>query len=196
MTPMTRRALLLVAVGLLCSALGQNAAGEADSNNAETDHDALDIQEAKAEFDSIDTNGDGFIGREARTRHTRRPPSAAVSADASCVKLQEILEMEDVPEQEEVTEFFETCACSEPCRALVLPSRFPHPPARQQLRHQRGRQGLFRRDHGDRRAPSKGGGGGPARRLVSVWRGVCVCVCVCTCAGVEARAHERGLSAH
>ena len=48
------------------------------------DHSADEIREAREEFESIDTNSDGFISRE------------------------EILEMDEVPEREEIEEFFDT----------------------------------------------------------------------------------------
>ena len=47
-------------------------------------HSTEEIEEAREEFESIDTNKDGFISRE------------------------EILEMEEVPEREEIDEFFST----------------------------------------------------------------------------------------
>ena len=48
------------------------------------DHSEEEVAEAKEEFESIDTNKDGFITRE------------------------EILEMDEVPEREEIDEFFNT----------------------------------------------------------------------------------------
>jgi len=57
---------------------------EVDEVEADDSHSPEDIEEAREEFDSIDTNKDGFLTRE------------------------EILSMEEVPEQEEIDEFFET----------------------------------------------------------------------------------------
>ena len=56
---------------------------EEEAAAANSAHDA-EIQEAKDEFKGIDTNNDGFITRE------------------------EILEMSEVPEREEIDEFFNT----------------------------------------------------------------------------------------
>lgn len=47
-------------------------------------HSAEEVQEAREEFEGIDTNKDGFITKE------------------------EILEMDEVPEKEEIEEFFNT----------------------------------------------------------------------------------------
>ena len=51
---------------------------------AVADHSTEEINEAREEFDSIDTNKDGHISRE------------------------EILEMDEVPERDEIDEFFNT----------------------------------------------------------------------------------------
>ena len=79
---MLRHLRLLV---LLLGLLQLNAAAvepvTADENELSTQEE---VEEAKAEFETIDTNNDGFISRE------------------------EILEMEEVPESEEIDEFFST----------------------------------------------------------------------------------------
>ena len=72
----------LLALALAACALC-GAATAADSAT-HPGHSEDDIMEARKEFLSIDTNGDGFITRE------------------------EILEMEEVPEREEMDEFFNT----------------------------------------------------------------------------------------
>lgn len=77
---------MLVGVALLLVRV--DAAGvppEAEATEAGANgHSEEDEREAKEEFDTIDTNKDGFITRE------------------------EILEMEEVPEPEEIDEFFST----------------------------------------------------------------------------------------
>lgn len=73
--------LLLLAPSLLHGAATPVPEGE---DIEEAGHSAEEIQEAKEEFETIDTNRDGFISRE------------------------EILEMDEVPEREEIDEFFST----------------------------------------------------------------------------------------
>lgn len=74
--------LLFVALCLLIGARAEDAA-PADAEPP-VDHSEEEVAEAKEEFESIDTNKDGFITRE------------------------EILEMDEVPEREEIDEFFNT----------------------------------------------------------------------------------------
>mmetsp|Transcript_50970 Transcript_50970/g.101366 ORF Transcript_50970/g.101366 Transcript_50970/m.101366 type:complete len:123 (-) Transcript_50970:327-695(-) len=82
--------LLLCAVLALAPSLTLGAATPVneDDKDGEADHikghSPEEVQEAKDEFETIDTNKDGFITRE------------------------EILEMEEVPEKEEIDEFFST----------------------------------------------------------------------------------------
>ena len=68
-------------LGLLAVASGLPSEPEAEPV---PNHSEEEVKEAREEFDSIDTNHDGFISRE------------------------EILEMEEVPEREEIDEFFNT----------------------------------------------------------------------------------------
>jgi len=79
---------LLLAIALLLSADAAAAppADEPESvaEGGDGEHSEQELDEAKEEFMSIDTNKDGFVTRA------------------------EILEMEEVPESEEITEFFET----------------------------------------------------------------------------------------
>ena len=60
------------------------AAAPPTEEAAVPEHSDEEVTEAREEFDSIDTNHDGFITRE------------------------EILEMDEVPEREEIDEFFST----------------------------------------------------------------------------------------
>ena len=77
---------LLLALALLLAAEAVPMAPvDEDAKTDDTPgHSAEEMAEAREEFESIDTNKDGFVTRE------------------------EILEMEEVPEQEEIDEFFET----------------------------------------------------------------------------------------
>jgi Ca2+-binding EF-hand superfamily protein len=73
----------LLLLGLaLTGVQAEDAAAASDGQVPE--HSDEEIQEAKEEFESIDTNKDGFITRE------------------------EILEMDEVPERDEIDEFFNT----------------------------------------------------------------------------------------
>ncbi|KAL1496619.1 hypothetical protein AB1Y20_014223 [Prymnesium parvum] len=86
MRPLKR---LLLLVGLLSLLIAAETAaapvgGEDGAAADQAEHSLEEMQEAKEEFDSIDTNKDGFVTRE------------------------EILEMDEVPEADEVQEFFET----------------------------------------------------------------------------------------
>ena len=76
--------LLLWCLLLSLFALTDAAATPPGTLPDDADHHDEEEAEAKAEFESIDTNHDGFITRE------------------------EILEMEEVPEKEEIDEFFDT----------------------------------------------------------------------------------------
>ena len=75
------RALFLFA--LLLASHVESAAMEPEDDEL-AQHSEEEIQEAREEFESIDTNKDGFITRE------------------------EILEMDEVPERDEIDEFFTT----------------------------------------------------------------------------------------
>ena len=78
-----RRSLAL-ALLLLAALSSASPMAPADEEEEVPEHTDDEVKEAREEFDSIDTNHDGFISRE------------------------EILEMEEVPEREEIDEFFNT----------------------------------------------------------------------------------------
>ncbi len=83
---MRMRALFFLAFLLLQAVALDAAAAPPDEEPAEdaSPHSDEEVQEAREEFESIDTNKDGFITKE------------------------EILEMDEVPEKEEIDEFFQT----------------------------------------------------------------------------------------
>jgi Ca2+-binding EF-hand superfamily protein len=82
-SPHIMRRISFFLVLLLFVGFAQMAPMEPEAD-AEATHSEEEIREAREEFESIDTNKDGFITRE------------------------EILEMEEVPEREEIDEFFST----------------------------------------------------------------------------------------
>ena len=75
---------LLVALLLVLARVSAAAAPPDEEAAAVEDPSDAEVKEAREEFNSIDTNGDGFISRE------------------------EILEMDEVPERDEIDEFFNT----------------------------------------------------------------------------------------
>ena len=82
-----RSALLRFAFLLLLLAVPMAGAAPEEPEEPEAevpDHSEEEVQEAREEFESIDTNKDGYISRE------------------------EILEMDEVPERDEIDEFFNT----------------------------------------------------------------------------------------
>ena len=79
------RSMLFVAVLLLQALAVHSAAAPPEEEEPEVPpHSDEEVTEAREEFDSIDTNKDGYITKE------------------------EILEMDEVPEKEEIEEFFGT----------------------------------------------------------------------------------------
>ena len=122
-------ALALFAVqGTVGAATPPNDA-EVEAEGAD-EHSTEDIEEAREEFNSIDTDTDGFLTRE------------------------EIMAMEEVPEQEEIDEFFETYDQDKDGKVRA-PAPTAPPRAPSSLRG----AGLVRRDPGGRRETAAGVGG-------------------------------------
>lgn len=114
---------VVLALALLLSAEGAPKPPEAEEVDDKVGHTAEEMDEAKEEFDSIDTNKDGFVTREVchcsqdHLPSPRHSPAPHTNTENLFQKHpptlppplpQEILEMEEVPEQEEMDEFFET----------------------------------------------------------------------------------------